>query len=255
MNAARRGGRRRADRAVEKQLELAKARFESGTVARLDVLQAEVELANAKAPRIQAKAQVDTSMQALRSVLSLPQSQALQLEGSLDEPVIGHAREELDRELPQRPDLQAFTARRQRRSTRRTWPTASGSPACRSPATCSTSRTASDRCWARQPELPFGVSCSAAVLRARRGGAPRHRAVADAAGRTWPALRDRQRASRARNGVDRAGSVGRGRDDAGNGAELARESVSIAQVSYENGVITSAELNDSQVRLLRRNGC
>jgi outer membrane protein TolC len=32
--------------------------------------------------------------------------------------------------------------------------------------------------------------------------------------------------------------------------ELARESVSIAQVSYENGVITSAELNDVQVRLL-----
>jgi outer membrane protein TolC len=33
--------------------------------------------------------------------------------------------------------------------------------------------------------------------------------------------------------------------------ELARESVSIAQTSYENGVITSAELNDSQVRLLQ----
>ena len=33
--------------------------------------------------------------------------------------------------------------------------------------------------------------------------------------------------------------------------ELARESVSIAEVSYENGVITSAELNDAQVRLLQ----
>ena len=29
--------------------------------------------------------------------------------------------------------------------------------------------------------------------------------------------------------------------------DLARESLSIAQVSYENGVITSAELNDAQV--------
>ena len=58
-------------RLKEKQLELAKARFESGTVARLDVLQAEVELANAKARRIQTRAQVDASMQALRSVLSL----------------------------------------------------------------------------------------------------------------------------------------------------------------------------------------
>ena len=32
--------------------------------------------------------------------------------------------------------------------------------------------------------------------------------------------------------------------------ELARESVTIAQTSYENGVITSAELNDAQVRML-----
>ncbi len=33
--------------------------------------------------------------------------------------------------------------------------------------------------------------------------------------------------------------------------ELARESVAIAQTSYENGVITSAELSDVQVRLLQ----
>ena len=45
---------------AEKQLALAKARFEAGSVARLDVLQAEVELANSKARRIQARAAVDT---------------------------------------------------------------------------------------------------------------------------------------------------------------------------------------------------
>ena len=33
--------------------------------------------------------------------------------------------------------------------------------------------------------------------------------------------------------------------------DLARESVTIAEVSYENGVITSAELNDAQVALLQ----
>jgi outer membrane protein TolC len=33
--------------------------------------------------------------------------------------------------------------------------------------------------------------------------------------------------------------------------ELARESMTIAETSYENGVITSAELNDAQVRLLQ----
>ena len=96
----------------QKQLELARARFEAGTVARLDVLQAEVELANSKARRIQARAQVDTALQALRSVLSLPQTQPLTLVGSLDEPVLARSRQELDQALPQRPDLQAFTARR-----------------------------------------------------------------------------------------------------------------------------------------------
>ena len=107
-------------RSTESSSRCAKARFESGTVARLDVLQAEVELANAKARRIQAKAQVDTSMQALRSVLSLPQTQTLKLDGSLDEPVIGHAREELDKELPQRPDLQASPPGGRPLNTRRT---------------------------------------------------------------------------------------------------------------------------------------
>ena len=68
-----------------KQLSLAKARFQAGSVARLDVLQAEVELANSKARRIQAQAAVDTAYQALRSVLSVPQSQQLILRGSLDE--------------------------------------------------------------------------------------------------------------------------------------------------------------------------
>ena len=33
--------------------------------------------------------------------------------------------------------------------------------------------------------------------------------------------------------------------------ELARESLSIAEVSYENGVITSSELNDARVSLLQ----
>src|SRR5687767_15612689 len=51
----------------------AKARFDAGSVARLDVLQAEVELANSRARRIQVGAALDTSYQALRTVLSLPQ--------------------------------------------------------------------------------------------------------------------------------------------------------------------------------------
>ena len=117
---------------AEKQLALAKARFEAGSVARLDVLQAEVELANAKARRIQAKAAVDTSHQALRTVLSLPQSQPLQLKGTLDERPAGRSRARRSISRSPRGPICARSARAA------TWPstpwasrTPSGSRACR----------------------------------------------------------------------------------------------------------------------------
>ena len=101
-------------RLTEKQLELAKARFESGTVARLDVLQAEVELANAKARRIQARAQVDTvdAGAAQRAVAAAVAAAASSQGRSTSRSSATRARSSTS-ELPQRPDLQAFTARRQ----------------------------------------------------------------------------------------------------------------------------------------------
>ena len=60
MNERGVGGRRRRIRMTETQLQSARVRFEAGTVARLVVLQAEVELADEKARRIQQRAQVDT---------------------------------------------------------------------------------------------------------------------------------------------------------------------------------------------------
>ncbi|MEO7135573.1 MAG: efflux RND transporter permease subunit, partial [Vicinamibacterales bacterium] len=99
-------------RLATKQLALAKARFEAGSVARLDVLQAEVELANAKARRIQARAAVDTSHQALRTVLSLPQSQALILNGTIEQKPEPLMRDALETSIAARPDLRAFAARK-----------------------------------------------------------------------------------------------------------------------------------------------
>ena len=49
------------------------------------MLQAEVELANAKTTRIHAQANVDIAYQALRTVLSLPDLQPLTLEGTLEQ--------------------------------------------------------------------------------------------------------------------------------------------------------------------------
>lgn len=237
----------------EKQLALAKARFESGTVARLDVLQAEVELANAKARRIQAKAQVDTSMQALRSVLSLLQTQALKLEGSLDEPVIGHAREELDKLLPQRPDLQAFTARRQAAEYSSNLAQSEWKPSLSFVGNMQYQQDSLGSLLARDNQsYTFGVQLQVPLFSAP--GAAARRSIAQSQmkqaehGLRYATDNARLELESAWTALESSAEVVATQEKA---LELARESVQIAQVSYENGVITSAELNDAQVRLLQ----
>jgi hydrophobe/amphiphile efflux-1 (HAE1) family protein len=240
-------------RLSEKQLELAKARFESGTVARLDVLQAEVELANAKARRIQTKAQVDASMQALRSVLSLPQTQALQLSGSLDEPVVGHAREELDRELPQRPDLRAFDARHDAAEYSSQLADSEWKPSLSFTGNMQYQQDSVGSLLSRDNQsYQFGVAFSMPLFgapgaAARRGIAQSQMRQAEH-GLRYATDNARLELETAWTALEASAEVVTTQQKA---LELARESVAIAQVSYENGVITSAELNDAQVRLLQ----
>jgi outer membrane protein TolC len=240
-------------RLSEKQLELAKVRFESGTVARLDVLQAEVELANAKSRRIQARAQVDTSMQALRSVLSLPQSQPLTLEGSLDEPVIGHAREELDKMLPQRPDLLAFTARREMAEYATNLAQSEWKPNLSFTGNMQYQQDSVGSLLARDNQsYAFGIALNVPLFSAPGAAARRNVAQSQMRqaehGLRFATDNARLELESAWTALEASAEVVTTQQKT---LELARESVSIAQVSYENGVITSAELNDAQVRLLQ----
>lgn len=240
-------------RLTERQLALARVRFEAGTVARLDVLQAEVELANAKARRIQAKAQVDTAMQALRGVLSLPQSQALKLDGSLDEPVVGHAREELDKELPQRPDLQAYGARRHMAEYASNLAMSEWKPNLAFTGNMQYQQDSLGSLLGRDNQsYAFGIQLSVPLFSAP--GAAARRTVAQSQmrqaehGLRYATDNARLELESAWTALESSAEVVTTQEKA---LELARESVSIAQVSYENGVITSAELNDAQVRLLQ----
>ncbi|HYE85411.1 MAG TPA: efflux RND transporter permease subunit [Vicinamibacterales bacterium] len=236
-----------------KQLSLARARFESGTVARLDVLQAEVELANAKARRIQARAQVDIAMQALRGVLSLPQTQALTLEGSLDEPVIGHAREALDAQLPSRPDLQAFAARRHAAEYASNLANGEWKPSLSFSGNMQYQQDDVAALLARDNQsYSFGIQLNVPLFSAP--GAAARRSVAQSQmrqaehGLRFATDTARLELESAWTALESSAEVVATQEKA---LELARESVSIAQVSYENGIITSAELNDAQVRLLQ----
>lgn len=238
---------------TEKQLALAKARFESGTVARLDVLQAEVELANAKARRIQAKAQVDTSMQALRGVLSLPQSQSLKLNGSLDEPVIGQAREVLDQELPKRPDLQAFSARRQTAEYASNLANSEWKPSLSFTGNMQYQQDNLGSLLGRDNQsYTFGLQLNVPLFAAPGAAARRNIAQSQMRqaehGLRFATDNARLELESAWTALESSAEVVTTQEKA---LELARESVTIAQVSYENGVITSAELNDAQVRLLQ----
>ncbi len=240
-------------RLTERQLELAKARFESGTVARLDVLQAEVELANAKARRIQARAQVDTSIQALRGVLSMPQTQRLELEGSLDEPVAGHARAQLDEELPRRPDLQAFAARRHAAEYASNLAQSEWKPSLSFTGNMQYQQDSLNNFLSRDNQsYAFGLSLNVPLFSAP--GAAARRGIAQSQmrqvehGLRYATDNARLELESAWTALESSAEVVATQEKA---LELARESVSIAQVSYENGVITSAELNDAQVRLLQ----
>jgi hydrophobe/amphiphile efflux-1 (HAE1) family protein len=240
-------------RLTQKQLELARVRFESGTVARLDVLQAEVELANSKARRIQAKAQVDIALQALRSVLALPQSQAITLEGSLDEPVVGHARAQLDEELPKRPDLQAFSARRHAAEYASNLAQSEWKPNLSFTGNMQYQQDSLSTLLNRDNQsYTFGLSLNVPLFAAP--GAAARRGVAQSQmrqaehGLRYATDNARLELESAWTALESSAEVVSTQEKA---LELARESVAIAQVSYENGVITSAELNDAQVRLLQ----
>jgi outer membrane protein TolC len=249
-------GVRVADQQIElatTQQSLAKARFAAGSVARLDVLQAEVELANAKARRIQAKAAVDTSHQALRTVLSLPQSQALVLRGSLDERPQTLTRQVLDASLPSRPDLRAFTARKEMAQHSVALANAEWKPNLSLTGNLLYQDDGFDRLLRNDNQsYTMGVAFQVPLFAAPTSAAKRAIATAQVKQSEHGLV---AATDSARLEVESAWTAFEAADEVvttqQKALELARESVSIAQVSYENGVITSAELNDAQVRLLQ----
>ena len=237
----------------ERQLQLAKARFESGTVARLDVLQAEVELANAKARRIQTRALVLGALQQLRSVLSIPQHQPVKLAGSLDEPVVGQAREVLDAELPKRPDLQAFAARRQAAEYSSHLAQGEWKPSLAFTGNMQYQQDSLNNFLSRDNQsYTFGLALNVPLFAAPGAAARRTQAQSQMRqaehGLRYATDNARLELESAWTALEASAEVVTTQEKA---LEMARESVTIAQVSYENGVITSAELNDAQVRLLQ----
>ena len=71
---------------VEEQLAVAEASFEAGAATNFDVLRAKVQLANAKSQRIRAQNGVQTAKNAYKTVLNLPLSEYISVKGTLEIP-------------------------------------------------------------------------------------------------------------------------------------------------------------------------
>ncbi|MGE0816826.1 MAG: efflux RND transporter permease subunit [Vicinamibacterales bacterium] len=236
-----------------RQLDLARIRFEAGSVARLDVLRAEVDLANARARRIQYQSAADQAYQALRTLLALPQTQALRLQGTLDDLAPPDSRDDLLAALPGRPDLRAFEAQREVAVNAAALANADWKPTVSLVGNVAYQNNDAARLLRQTNQnYTFGVAVRVPLLTAPAAGA--RRAVAEAQ------MRQAEHGLRAAldaghleletawTDLQAAAEVVATQQKA---LELARESVAIAQTSYENGVITSAELNDAQVALLQ----
>ncbi len=236
-----------------RQLELAKARFDAGSAARLDVLQAEVELANSRARRIQVRAAVDTAYQALRTVLSLPQSQTLRLRGSLDDRPEQLTRDTLQASIPTRPDLRAFASRRDMAERSVALANAEVRPSLALTGNLQYQDDGVDTLL-KTDNQSYTLGIALRVPLFGQPTAAAKRVVANAQVRqTEHGLNAALDAARlevesAFTSFEAADEVVTTQEKA---LELARESVTIAQTSYENGVITSAELSDARVRLLQ----
>jgi outer membrane protein TolC len=237
---------------AQKHLELAKARFEAGSAARLDVLRAEVELSNAKAKLIRARSAADVSYQTVRTVLSLPQGAPLRLAGSLDDiPGLPPAAA-LEQALTARADIRSLGQQREAAQRLVSLASAELKPMVALNGNFQYQEDGLSRLLqGTNRSYQFGVNFTvplfnAPSVAARRGAATAR--VKQTEHAVNAALDNaRLEIASASRELDAAREIVATEQKA---VELAREGLSIAEVSYENGVITSTELNDARLSLL-----
>ncbi len=91
---------------VQKQLKIAETSFEAGVTANFDVLRAKVLLANAQSQLIRAKNGVRTAKNTFKTLLNLPLSEQVAVEGSFETPEVSIQLDELLKvALDKRPEV------------------------------------------------------------------------------------------------------------------------------------------------------
>jgi HAE1 family hydrophobic/amphiphilic exporter-1 len=237
---------------AERHLELAQVRFEAGSAARLDMLRAEVELANARARLIRARSASSLSYQALRTVLSLSQDQALQLTGTLDDVPELPSNVALQAAVAARPDIRAFGQQREAAERLVSLASAELKPTIALAGNVQFQEDGIGSLMSdtgRSYQLGLAVTVplfkNQAVAARRSAATARMRQAEHGATAAFDAAR--LELASASTEMEAAREIVATQEKA---VELAREGLAIAEVSYENGVITATELNDARLSLL-----
>jgi outer membrane protein len=240
-------------RLAEQQLAIAKTRFEAGSAARFDVLRTEVDVANAKTTLIRAGSSLDIAYQALRTVLSIPLQTPITLQGSLEQIDQLPGQAELLSVLDRRPDLLAIGAERHMAERSVALATGEMRPSFWLNGNLQYQEDSISGAFLDPINRNYSVGLAVRVPLFAAPGAIARRTTAKAQVR------------QAINGLDAALDNGRLEVTSAytewtssrevveaqrKALDLARESLAIAQVSYENGLITSIELSDARQALL-----
>jgi outer membrane protein TolC len=216
------------------------------------VLRAEVELANARARLIRARSQSDLSYQALRTVLSLPQQESLQLAGTLDEVPPLPVPAELEKALPARADIRALGQQREAAERLVSLANADLKPNVAFTGNFQYQEDGVHQLFDQtNRSYQFGLAVRVPLFAGPSVAARRAAATArmQQAQHGANAALDgaRLELASASTELTAAQEIVSTQEKA---LELAREGLGIAEVSYENGVITAAELNDARLSLL-----
>ena len=211
-----------------------------------------MELANARAKLIRAKSTAQVAYQALRTVLSLPQGGRLALVGTLDEVPQLPASAVLEGAVLARADVKAIGAQKEMAERSVSLALAELKPMVAFTGNFQYQEDGLSRLLnATNRSYQFGLAVqvplfAAPSVAARKAAASaRVRQAEHGARATLDAARLELASSSTE--LEASREIVATQQKA---VELARESLSIAEVSYENGVITSTELNDARLSLL-----
>ncbi len=234
---------------VEKQLETARTLFESGAATNFDVLRAEVLLANAKSQLIRAQNQTRMAKDAFKNVLNVDLEEEVAVQGSLDPSEVELSLDSLIRRaLENRPEIHQLDfseqAVQKQVAVAKTGNRPELSFFTNYQIDDNERLTEMNRVWNLGFQINFpifnGFATRASVKQAESGLKQTQLAKRQLVDGIEFEVR-----SAYRNLLDAQALIDVQRET----VEQAQESVRIANLRYENGMITSVELTDAQLAL------